>query len=878
MYLKYYKYLIFITATIIFISCSIWQKHSNNTVKSTKPLTSKHLKNVQVKKISTTKKISITAISPYFKNIMGGSAARSLAEDRLKDAKVEFAKIAANILAAPVKTRAEFMVAYLSYYTGDPVTAMIQMPSFAEKLPALSDIAYEIAALSAFKLKSYPLAITYAKKIIYEDPVKQMLLADAYKNTGNIKDAMKFYQQVVTRWPHNSRYAEAQSKIVSCVCDIVQQDAAQKAVLKKNGDKPVATADNCKNIDTDFQNNYSGNSDIIDSDTIDSNIDTDTSLNNSTALNDSDNLVLTSKNSRLNNICKENQNSEKKEIMDLPRMGLHIITLLEAGYQGSYWTRKTEKCRLQLQKVVGIPVTPHKKEQIAALELFDRAHKDMLKKNNTRAAKRYKRVIRLAKRNGNLQCRARYELALVTKFLRDHQNAAELFKRTASECTYPKIRIRSLYKAGKAFMAADNYNEAIQMFTQVEKDYPEHSYADDARLNAAKAYLALGDRETFLNMVTSIPVDYPNGDMSAEALWIGAKLSLDTGNLKRAKDLLTRYYKIFPIEDHWYSAGRSGYWLGRVEEHLGEIADAADHYEYVISTSPFSFYMLMAYSRLYKLDKKRAQQLMDALAPDQPAMQTEIPSDLLQKSSRFALGVELVRMGLTSRGKRVLKDALSSPDAKPLLHRVAAELFRNMGEYSSSKELSGMSGDGWKKRYPVGVDFENWSLAYPKAFEQFVNKTGEKQDIDPALLYSVMREESGFNEKIESWANAVGLMQLILPTAKNMGKRIGLNKITRRDLKKPDINIKLGAAYLAYLKNMFNHPALIIAGYNAGEGAVYKWLKKFPDMELDMFVENIPYSQTRGYTKRVLSSYGVYNFLYKTGHPVINLPEVLNKK
>jgi soluble lytic murein transglycosylase len=218
------------------------------------------------------------------------------------------------------------------------------------------------------------------------------------------------------------------------------------------------------------------------------------------------------------------------------------------------------------------------------------------------------------------------------------------------------------------------------------------------------------------------------------------------------------------------------------------------------------------------------------------------------------------------------------PDSRPEIHRAAAAIFRNMGQYSSSKELTSLSKNDWDRRYPTGGDYEIWTLAYPEAFDEIVKNEAAAQNIDPSLIFAIMREESGFNEKIESWANATGLMQLILPTAKAMGKRVGLNKISKRDLKKPEINIKLGTAYLSYLDNMFSNPALIISGYNAGEGAVLKWKKERADMELDLFIENIPYSQTRGYTKRVLSTYGIYNFLYKDFHPVIRLNLSINSQ
>jgi soluble lytic murein transglycosylase len=112
-----------------------------------------------------------------------------------------------------------------------------------------------------------------------------------------------------------------------------------------------------------------------------------------------------------------------------------------------------------------------------------------------------------------------------------------------------------------------------------------------------------------------------------------------------------------------------------------------------------------------------------------------------------------------------------------------------------------------------------------------------------------------------------------MPTAKSMGRRLDI-KVNKKALRKPETNIRLGAAYLAFLGEKFDdHVALMIAGYNAGEGAVARWLEDHPDSELDEFVELIPYHQTRGYTKRVLATLATYKFLYEDNRPLLT-PEL----
>jgi soluble lytic murein transglycosylase len=121
-----------------------------------------------------------------------------------------------------------------------------------------------------------------------------------------------------------------------------------------------------------------------------------------------------------------------------------------------------------------------------------------------------------------------------------------------------------------------------------------------------------------------------------------------------------------------------------------------------------------------------------------------------------------------------------------------------------------------------------------------------------------MREESGFDPKIVSYAHAVGLMQLLEKTASGMARR----DVSARELYQPELNVALGTKYVRYLLDRFGHPVLAVAGYNSGPGGVLRTLKRTTGREIDEFVEWIPYDQTSRYTKRVLSSAWVYQVLY----------------
>ena len=137
-----------------------------------------------------------------------------------------------------------------------------------------------------------------------------------------------------------------------------------------------------------------------------------------------------------------------------------------------------------------------------------------------------------------------------------------------------------------------------------------------------------------------------------------------------------------------------------------------------------------------------------------------------------------------------------------------------------------------------------------------MSDAAEQAGIPVNLARSITREESGFHPGLESSANAIGLMQLILPTARSMAKKAD-GKINGTSLRRPALNVRLGTRYLRHVyTNTKAVYSLIPAGYNAGGGALKRWLRKRGRLDLDLFVELIPYEEARGYTKRVNSTWG----------------------
>jgi soluble lytic murein transglycosylase len=206
-----------------------------------------------------------------------------------------------------------------------------------------------------------------------------------------------------------------------------------------------------------------------------------------------------------------------------------------------------------------------------------------------------------------------------------------------------------------------------------------------------------------------------------------------------------------------------------------------------------------------------------------------------------------------------LGDAAKDPEGAWL----AAALFARAGDAKAAHGIPRVRVSEWVHHFPGGKWRGAWELAFPRPYRELVEDEANKRAVPPALVWAVMREESAFDSDATSPSAAYGLLQLIVPTAAHYGKPLKL-PTDAKSLLRPDVNIPLGVSYLAKLRAEFpDNGGYAIPSYNAGEGATHRWLTPPLASTFDLWVESIPYDETRKYTKRVLASYWAYVALYE---------------
>lgn len=160
----------------------------------------------------------------------------------------------------------------------------------------------------------------------------------------------------------------------------------------------------------------------------------------------------------------------------------------------------------------------------------------------------------------------------------------------------------------------------------------------------------------------------------------------------------------------------------------------------------------------------------------------------------------------------------------------------------------------------------DWGLRtiYPIHYKDIIEKYTNEYDIDPYLVVSIMKNESKFNPNAVSRKDAKGLMQIAPITGEWASEKLNIPNYSEDMLFDPDLNIRIGVWYLSVLKYEFNNNIeLMIAGYNAGNGNVKKWLNN-PEYSSDgKTLDTIPFNETRIYQKKVLRDYKIYSKIYK---------------
>ncbi len=519
----------------------------------------------------------------------------------------------------------------------------------------------------------------------------------------------------------------------------------------------------------------------------------------------------------------------------------------------------------------GSPVAVRSQSQPAKNpKVHPRTKQNLEKAEALYEAKRYNEAQRLlARMVRNLGpgtvvwCEARYKQGHALLQDRERTRGAPIMKEVADRCVGldADTRAWARYHAGRAYGRVGRWDDSIAQFEKLEREAPGHRLADDSSYRAALAELEIGRTNAALARLALVHTRYPEGDMWPRAMFRLGWLQFRDGNYDNAFRQFDTLMKKGGDTYQEGITGRADYWRARSLFAMGRRIDAVEAYTAIAERWPLRYYAQQALGRLFEIVPDRAQAIVDVMRANEPSRMVFAWRPEFDDPA-FSRMLELLMVGEISYATEEMEALeMVGGQVEPEMAVVGAVLLQHAGAETTLSRVIRDHFEDFEGLLPKGEGRLIWEATYPQAFSPLIEKIAEDQGVPAAFVRAVAREESSFEPDAVSWAKAYGLVQLIMPTARRFAPEVGV-KATPRTLKRPEVNLKIGAAYMAWLWDRFQqNPALVPAAYNAGEGAVSRWLDEDSSRGLDVFIEEIPYDETRRYTRRVLQTYGVYQWL-----------------
>lgn len=391
---------------------------------------------------------------------------------------------------------------------------------------------------------------------------------------------------------------------------------------------------------------------------------------------------------------------------------------------------------------------------------------------------------------------------------------------------------------------------------EMERRFPTNEWTAHALMSAGNMALLVNDFPTAVRYYRELANRFPRSSMAPLAHWHAAWLTYRSGDKKLAALLFDE--QIARYSDDARVSGAL-YWRGIIYESEKKPAVAAAYYKTLSDTYPHYYYADLARQRLAALGKivpATVSSLSKIDDPPVPDLTAEIPDDDIH--------VERARL-LANAGlnQYIAAELDSSPDSASWRALAEAQIYSSDGENWRAMQVLKRKVRSYLSAPIDSIPRAYWELLFPRPYWTTLEKDAKAQGLDPYLVASLIRQETEFDPKAISYANAWGLMQLLPSVGKELARKEHLHGYRTSSLLNPDVNLHLGTAHFRQLMNEFNNePAYAAAAYNAGSNRVHAWLANGPYASLPEFVESIPFTQTREYVEAVLRNRELYKQLY----------------
>ena len=393
-------------------------------------------------------------------------------------------------------------------------------------------------------------------------------------------------------------------------------------------------------------------------------------------------------------------------------------------------------------------------------------------------------------------------------------------------------------------------------------EYPDSEWAAETLNNLASYYIVM-DRDAEADTVfRELLRRFPRHRHSERAAWKSGWFAYRLDNFGDAAEVFDNAAATFARSDYrpsWL------YWSARAHDQIGNTDTANARYRLTATDYQNSYYGRLA-TRLLQ-QRKQPPVAESGLSRMTAAPPTAVPTaDLIRALTAAGLYEDALKE--VQYAQRVWSDS-------PQLQATFAWIRHRQGlTLKATERFNAIRGaiTAMRRAYPqflaAGGEHlppEVLRIIFPLDYWPLITKYSKAHDLDPYLIAALMAQESTFTPEIRSAANAVGLLQITPPTGRTLARQLGIRRFTTSMLTQAETNVRMGTKYFKDMVDKFGGVHYALAGYNAGPHRVTAWLKEAPGLEQDEFIDNIPFTETQAYVKRILGTAEDYRRLYGSG-------------
>jgi soluble lytic murein transglycosylase len=403
---------------------------------------------------------------------------------------------------------------------------------------------------------------------------------------------------------------------------------------------------------------------------------------------------------------------------------------------------------------------------------------------------------------------------------------------------------------------AENDLAGVENSLSLLRKHGSNAFLETALFSVANLHLLKGNRGEAIRYWQELERSFPSGERASYAHWKAAWLEFRLGKIPQAKSGFASQVHLYPASPETAAAL---YWQARIAQRENDFAAARTSCRILAGRFPGHYYTFLAEEILAELGPGQDEVAAGALSQETKARYN--PPHPPENNPHLQRSALFRRLGITELAAREA-EAASGGRTEWLAYELSQIYTEGAQAHLALQAVNRLIPLRQRANPGALPEFHQKTL-FPLPYQSELEGFARSNNLDPHMVAALIRQESGFNPRAVSRADALGLMQVLPATGRAVARELGWNDFERESLLNPRKNLEIGTRYLRRMLDEFGgEPHYAWAAYNAGGSRVKAWLADMPYRDVAEFVEDIPFSETREYVKAVARNAEWYRRIY----------------